>query len=75
MYGDLFIGSDSYSQPLTFVKDGSPSGFYSTILTAPVNYLSWGNDNYLYLINKTEDTNRVQRVNTRTDGAEYYGRP
>jgi len=73
--GDLFIGSDSDSQPLTFVKNGSPSGFYSTILTAPISYLSWGNDNYLYLINKTEETNRVQRVDTRMDGVEYYGRP
>ena len=73
--GDLFIGSNSDSQPLTLVSNGSPSGFYSTILTAPISYLSWGNDNYLYLINKTEETNRVQRVDTRMDGAEYYGRP
>ena len=73
--GDLFIGSDSDSQPLTLVSNGSPSGFYSTILTAPISYLSWGNNNYLYLINKTEDTNRVQRVDTRTGGADYYGRP
>ena len=73
--GDLFVGSDSDVQPLTYIKNGNASGFYSSILTAPITYMAWGNSNYLYLINKTEETNRVQRVDTRMSGADYYGRP
>ena len=73
--GDIFIGSDWSSQPLTIIQNGSASGFYNTILTAPIIYMAWGNGNYLYVINKTEETNRVQRIDTRTTGAEYYGRP
>ena len=73
--GDLFVGSDSDEQPLTYIQNGNASGFYSSILTAPISYMAWGNSNYLYLINKTEETNRVQRVDTRMSGADYYGRP
>ena len=73
--GDIFIGSDWSSQPLTIIQNGSAGGFYNTILTAPIIYMAWGNENYLYVINKTEETNRVQRIDTRTTGAEYYGRP
>ena len=73
--GDLFVGSDSDGQPLTYIQNGDASGFYSSILTAPISYMAWGNSNYLYLINKTEETNRVQRVDTRMSGADYYGRP
>ena len=73
--GDLFVGSDSDVQPLTYIQNGNASGFYSSILTAPITYMAWGNSNYLYLINKTEETNRVQRVDTRMSGADYYGRP
>lgn len=73
--GDIFIGSDWSSQPLTIIQNGSAGGFYNTILTAPIIYMAWGNGNYLYVINKTEETNRVQRIDTRTTGAEYYGRP
>ena len=60
--GDLFVGSDSDDQPLTYIQNGNASGFYSSILTAPISYMAWGNSNYLYLINKTEETNRVQTV-------------
>ena len=73
--GDLFVGSDSDDQPLTYIQNGNASGFYSSILTAPISYMAWGNSNYLYLINKTEETNRVQRVDTRMSGSDYYGRP
>ena len=73
--GDLFVGSDSNDQPLTYIQNGNASGFYTSILTAPISYMAWGNSNYLYLINKTEETNRVQRVDTRMSGADYYGRP
>ncbi len=73
--GDFFVGSDSDDQPLTYIQNGNASGFYSSILTAPISYMAWGNSNYLYLINKTEETNRVQRVDTRMSGADYYGRP
>ena len=73
--GDLFVGSDSDDQPLTYIQNGNASGFYASILTAPISYMAWGNSNYLYLINKTEETNRVQRVDTRMSGADYYGRP
>ena len=73
--GDLFVGSDSDEQPLTYIQNGNASGFYTSILTAPISYMAWGNSNYLYLINKTEETNRVQRVDTRMSGADYYGRP
>ena len=73
--GGLFVGSDSDDQPLTYIQNGNASGFYASILTAPISYIVWGNSNYLYLINKTEETNRVQRVDTRMSGADYYGRP
>ncbi len=73
--GDIFVGSDWTSQPLTIIQNGSASGFYDTILTAPILYMAWGNGNYLYVINKTEDTNRVQKIDTRMAGADYYGRP
>ena len=73
--GDILIGSDWASQPLTIIQNGSASGFYSTILTAPIVYMAWGNENYLYVINKTDETNRVQKIDTRMVGAEYFGRP
>ena len=50
-------------------------GFYSSILTAPIVYMAWGNENYLYVINKTDETNRVQKIDTRMAGADYFGRP
>ena len=73
--GDIFVGSDWNTQPLTMIQNGSASGFYNTILTAPIVYMAWGNGNYLYVINKTEDTNRVQKIDTRITGASYFGRP
>ncbi|MFL3007037.1 MAG: IPT/TIG domain-containing protein [Candidatus Neomarinimicrobiota bacterium] len=73
--GDIFVGSDWTTQPLTMIQNGSASGFYNTILTAPIVYMAWGNGNYLYVINKTEDTNRVQKIDTRITGASYFGRP
>ena len=73
--GDIFVGSDWATQPLTMIQNGSASGFYNTILTAPIVYMAWGNGNYLYVINKTEDTNRVQKIDTRITGASYFGRP
>ena len=73
--GDLFIGSDSETDPLVLVKDGVASGFYSSVLVPPISYMAWGNAEFLYLINKTDETNRVQKIDTRMDGAGYYGRP
>ena len=73
--GDIFVGSDSETEPLTYITDGSGSGFYSSILTAPISYMAWGNFQYLYLINRTDETKRVQKVDTRMNGADYYGRP
>ena len=73
--GDIFVGSDWTTQPLTMIQNGSAIGFYNTILTAPIVYMAWGNGNYLYVINKIEDTNRVQKIDTRTTGADYFGRP
>jgi hypothetical protein len=73
--GDIFVGSDSETEPLTYIKDGSASGFYSSILTAPISYMAWGNSQYLYQINRIDETKRVQRVDTRMNGADYYGRP
>ena len=73
--GDLFIGSDSETDPLVLVKDGEASGFYSSVLVPPISYMAWGNAEFLYLINKTDETNRVQKIDTRMDGAGYYGRP
>ena len=73
--GNLYIGSDSELHPITVVKNGSARTLYPSILSAPINYMSWGNSNYLYTINRMADVNRVQRINTRTQGAEYHGRP
>ncbi len=73
--GDLFIGSNWISQPMTIVQNGVASGFYNPILTAPIVYMAWGNENYLYVINKTDETNRVQKIDTRMAGADYFGRP
>ena len=73
--GDILVGSDWASQPLTIIQNGFASGFYSSILTAPIVYMAWGNENYLYVINKTDETNRVQKIDTRIDGADYFGRP
>jgi len=55
--------------------DGVASGFYSSVLVPPINYMAWGNAEFLYIINKTDETNRVQKIDTRMDGAGYYGRP
>ena len=73
--GDILVGSDWITQPLTIIQNGIATGFYNTILTAPIIYMAWGNENYLYAINKTDDTNRVLKINTRIAGADYFGRP
>ena len=73
--GDILVGSDWASQPLTIIQNGLATGFYSSILTAPIVYMAWGNENYLYVINKTDETNRVQKIDTRMGGADYFGRP
>ena len=73
--GDILVGSDWTSQPLTIIQNGSASGFYSSVLTAPIVYMAWGSGDYLYVINKTEETNRVQKIDTRMKGADYFGRP
>jgi len=73
--GDILVGSDWASQPLTIIQNGFATGFYSSVLTAPIVYMAWGNENYLYVINKTDETNRVQKIDTRMAGANYFGRP
>ena len=73
--GNIYIGSDSELYPITVVENGSASTLYPSILSPPINYMSWGNSNYLYIINRMSDVNRVQRINTRTQGADYHGRP
>ena len=73
--GDILVGSDWASQPLTIIQNGFATGFYSSVLTAPIVYMAWGNENYLYVINKTDETNRVQKIDTRMAGADYFGRP
>ena len=73
--GDILVGSDWTSQPLTIIQNGFASGFYSSVLTAPIVYMAWGSGDYLYVINKTEETNRVQKIDTRMKGADYFGRP
>ena len=73
--GDLFIGSNWDSQPLTIVQNGVASGFYSSILSEPVNYMAWGNEHYLYALSRNEDSRKVLRIDTRMMGSEYYGRP
>ena len=73
--GDILVGSDWASQPLTIIQNGLATGFYSSILTAPIVYMAWGNEKYLYVINKTDETNRVQKIDTRMAGADYFGRP
>ena len=73
--GNLLVGSDSQAQPITLIESAGPSAFYPTVLTPPISYMAWGNSQYLYVINKIEETNRVQRIDTRMNGAPYYGRP
>ena len=73
--GNMYIGSDSELYPITIVENGFARTLYPSILSPPINYMSWGNSNYLYVINRVSDVNRVQRINTRTQGADYYGRP
>ncbi|MBT3936966.1 MAG: IPT/TIG domain-containing protein [Candidatus Marinimicrobia bacterium] len=73
--GDLFVGSDSESNPLVLIQNGIEIGFYSSVLVPPISYMAWGNNEFLYLINRIEETNRVLKVDTRMEGAEYYGRP
>ena len=73
--GHILVGSDWASQPLTIIQNGFATGFYSSVLTAPIVYMAWGNENYLYVINKTDETNRVQKIDTRMAGASYFGRP
>ena len=73
--GDILVGSDWESQPLTIIQNGFATGFYSSVLTAPIVYMAWGSGDYLYVINKTEDTNRVQKIDTRMKGTDYFGRP
>mgnify|MGYP001238075772 FL=1 len=73
--GDILVGSDWTSQPLTIIQNGFASGFYSSVLTAPIVYMAWGSGDYLYVINKTEETNRVQKIDTRMKGTDYFGRP
>ncbi len=73
--GNIFIGSDSELCPITVVENGSARTLYPSILSPPINYMSWGNSNYLYVINRMSDVNRVQRIDTRSQGADYYGRP
>ena len=73
--GNIYIGSDSELCPITVVENGSARTLYPSILSPPINYMSWGNSNYLYVINRMSDVNRVQRIDTRSQGADYYGRP
>ena len=73
--GDILVGSDWASQPLTIIQNGFATGFYSSVLTAPIVYMAWGNEDFLYVINKTDETNRVQKIDTRMAGADYFGRP
>jgi hypothetical protein len=74
--GEMFIGSDREGEALTKVNiDGSAEPFFATILTPPINYLCWGNGNYLYATNRTEEKLKVIRIDMGMTGAPYYGRP
>ena len=73
--GDIFVGSDWNTQPLTIIQNGFASGFYSSILTAPIVYMAWGNENYLNVIKNTQKTNRLQKNDTPLAGPAHNRRP
>ncbi|MFQ6607998.1 MAG: IPT/TIG domain-containing protein [Fidelibacterota bacterium] len=75
--GDIFMGSDREDEALTiyYMDEGYAEPFYETILSAPINYLAWGNGNYLYATNRVEGAKRIIRIDTGREGAPYYGRP
>jgi len=75
--GEMFIGSDREGEAMTKVDaDGNMEPFFNTVLTPPINYFSWGNGNYLYATNRTNEKLKIIRIDMGAlTSAPYYGRP
>jgi len=75
--GEMFIGSDRTGEAMTKVApDGNMEPFFNAVLTPPINYLSWGNGNYLYATNRTNEKLKIIRIDMGDRAsAPYYGRP
>ncbi|MFQ6616325.1 MAG: IPT/TIG domain-containing protein [Fidelibacterota bacterium] len=77
--GDMFIGVDR-DEALYILQTphetSTPEPFYSTVLTSPGSWLSWGNGEHLYVNRHSDDAaeRRVLKVNMMREGAPYYGR-
>lgn len=74
--GDLYVGTDAPEGVVVVHPDGSFDPLYPGVLEPSSNYLSWGNDNFLYLCRRSEDPKkkRVLKINMLKPGAPYYGR-
>lgn len=76
--GDIYIGADKDEAIYVLQPpyDELPQPLYPNILEPPSNRLCWGNDDFLY-VNRWDEkalVSRVIRIDTRKDGAPYYGR-
>lgn len=71
--GNLFVSSDDGYGVMVLTVNDILEPYYPKIISAPITKIEWGTDNYLYLNYKGENKG-VLRMDTRREGAPYYGR-
>ncbi|NQT62903.1 MAG: IPT/TIG domain-containing protein [Candidatus Marinimicrobia bacterium] len=73
--GSIFLGNKN-DPPLIIYENGQLSPFHEPILSSPIGALSWGSDDYLYIVRQARGdvTQRVLELDMGQTGAIYYGR-
>lgn len=75
--GDILVGLDKDNAISIIHPDKTVEALYPDILTAPITYMTWGNDKFLYIDRfdpVDADKRRVYRVSMLEGGAPYFGR-
>ncbi|MFC1570017.1 IPT/TIG domain-containing protein, partial [bacterium] len=71
--GMMLVGTDHVNPILTLdLGTNVQDVLYKDILSTSANYMTWGNGNYLYMI-QGGDTWRIRRIDTGKPGAPYFG--
>ena len=71
--GNMFLSSDEGYGVMTLSIDGNLEPYYPKIISPPITKLEWGTGNYLYMNYKGENK-AIHKIDTRVEGAPYYGR-
>ena len=74
--GDMYLGTNAPEAIIIVHPGNSFEPLYPGVIEAETYYVSWGNDEYLYVNRKNEnpEKKKILRIKMLKNGAPYYGR-